>query len=234
MLDSYIKWFKAHELLLIVILALVFGGRAFDHYLDKSAAIADQKAALAIQAQAMADANSKALAAQSAQQQAQFAQALVTEQQQIANLTAAIVNRDAAAKNQIAKVTAPTTPTQAIVDLSTEYTLPSPLVALADGADVPTADLQLFTATKIEDVTAQSDLKDTQSELSGSQATLATCEGTVTDLQKQVTQDADDLKAHDTAAAAELKQAKADGRRGKWHWFWTGVVTGFVGRSIIK
>ena len=234
MLEKYLALIKAHERIIIVAILMGFGVYGFNHWVDRSAANADAKTQAAVQAAATADATSKALAAQSAAQQAQFAQQLTAEQQQIASITAAIVSRDAAAKTQIAKVTASTTPTLAVVDLSTEYTLPVPVAVTADGADVPTQDLQLFTATKIDDVTAQSDLLDTKSELTGTQSVLMSCQTTVVDLQKQVTQDGTDLKAHDTAAAAELKQAKDDARKSKWHWFLAGFVSGFLGRSAIK
>jgi hypothetical protein len=234
MLDKYITFFKAHERVLIVALVLVFGAHCFIHWVDASAKTANTKASIAIEQQANVDAATKALAAQSAAAQAQFAQQLQAEQSQIATLMVAITQRDAAAKTQIAKVTAPTTPTQAIVDLSTEYTLPVAVTLTPDGADVPTQDLQLFTATKIEDVTAQADLKSTQDMLTGSQGALSTCDDTVNTLHDQIAQDAVDLKAHDNASALELKKAKDDARKGKLKWFWYGLVTGFIGRSAIK
>ena len=126
----------------------------------------------------------------------------------------AIATRDATASTKIATVEQPKTPTQAVTDVQTAYTnLPAPITVTDLGATVPTADLQLFTVTKIQSDTCSADLTDTKSELADSQKTVSQGESLITSLQNEVHQDAVDLKAHDDAAAASLKSEKAQARK---------------------
>jgi hypothetical protein len=229
-----LSWLQKHERLILgtMVLAVVLflGNRWF----DKSAADADVRAAAAVQVVAVQDAASKQLAAQAAQQTALLAQQITADKQEIASLVATVASRDAASTTKVTNVSGSKTPTQAVSDLSTEYTLAAPVTTTADGADIPTVDIQQFTVAKIEGDTAAADLKDTTSELHISQGDLTSCQGVVSTLQKQVAQDVTDLKAHDDAAAKDLKAAKADARKSKLHWFLVGFVSGFVGRSAIK
>lgn len=234
MLDTYLKWFQSHERTIALVLVLAAGIYGLNRWLDKSTADADTKAAAAAQVSAVQDAASKQLAAQSAQQMALFTQQIIADKQELASLVAAMASRDAASSKKVAEVTGVKTPAQAIANLSTTYTLAAPVTVTADGADVPTVDLQQFTVAKIEGDTAKANLVDTRTELVVTQKEVASCQTVVGTLQKQTAQDVVDLKAHDDKAAADIKKVKADARKGKWHTFWWGVAAGFVGRQAIK
>lgn len=220
-----LSWLQKHERIVIVALILAAGTFGWNRWIDHAAVAADARAAAAAQVVAIQDAASKALAAQSAQQMVLLNQQIDADKQEMASLVASIASRDADSGRRVIDVTGPKTPSQAVSDLSTAYILPIPVVPTADGADVPTVDLQQFTVAKITGDTAKQDLKDTQTELSSAQGVLATCVTTVDDLRKQTLQDQVDLKAHDTQAAADVKAVKADARKKERNWFFKGMAT---------
>jgi hypothetical protein len=229
-----VSWLKAHENIAIAVLVLALGIYGFNRWDDKSVNDAKAQIAIAQTAQAQQDASVKALQAQLTSQTQQFAASQAEMKTEILSIVSAIAQRDAATQSKVVSVSAPKTPTQAVVDLQATYTLNAPVTVTETGADIPTVDIQQFTVAKLEGDTAASDLKDTESELTVTQGNLAQCNSLVGTLQKAVAQDAVDLKAHDATAAAELKVVKAEARRSKLHWFLVGLVTGFVGRSAIK
>jgi predicted ribosome quality control (RQC) complex YloA/Tae2 family protein len=228
------SWLKEHERIVLTFLVLSFGIYGFNHWLDKSATDATTKAAYAEQSAAEAKSVTTQALAQLAQQQAQFNQAEQARQTEMASLVAAIASRDAASATRVKAVEAPKTPTQAVADVQTNYVLPAPITVTADGADVPTADLQLFTATKINGDTCTADLQDTRTQLSSTTAGLTQATGLLTTKDKAIA----DLEAADVktaeANAAEVKQLKAEARKSRWHWFVSGFTLGFLGRSAIK
>lgn len=228
------SWLQRHERIVLTFLVLSFGIYGFNHWLDKSATDATTKAAYAEQSAAEAKSVTTQALAQLAQQQAQFNQAEQARQTEMASLVAAIASRDAASATRVKDVEAPKTPTQAVTDVQTNYVLPAPITVTSDGADVPTVDLQLFTATKIEGDTCTNDLQDTRTQLSSTTAGLTQATGLLVTKDKAIA----DLQAGDVltakANAAEVKQLKADARKSRWHWFLAGLVAGFTGRSAIK
>jgi hypothetical protein len=228
------SWLKAHENIAIAVLALVLGLYGFNRWTEKSVNDAKAQVAIAQTAQAQQDASVKALQAQLTIQTQQFAASQTEMKTEILSLVSAIAQRDAATQSKVVEVSAPKTPTQAVSDLTAAYVLAAPVTVTATGADIPTVDLQQFTVAKLEGVTAASDLKDTQSELTVTQGNLTECNSLVGTLQKAVAQDKTDLAAHDKAAADKLAQVKSDARRGKFKAFWYGFVAGFIGRSAIK
>ena len=228
------SWLKDHERIVITFLILSFGIYGFNHWLDKSAVDATTKVTVAEQAAAESKAVTAQALAQLAQQQAQFNEAETARDVQIADLIHQIASRDAASATRVKAVQAPKTPTQAVADVQLNYSLPAPIVVTGDGADVPTADLQLFTTTKINGDTCLGDLQDTRTELSAvttglAQASnlLVTKDGVIADLQ------AGEVKTK-AANDAEVGKLKADARKSKWRWFWAGFATGFMGRSAMK
>jgi hypothetical protein len=229
-----ISWLKAHENIAIAVLALVLGLYGFNRWTEKSVNDAKAQVAIAQTAQAQQDASVKALQAQLTAQTQQFAASQTEMKTEILSLVSAIAQRDAATQSKVVEVSAPKTPTQAIVDLQAAYNLPAPVTVTGTGADIPTIDIQQFTVAKLEGVTAASDLKDTVSELTVTQGNLTECNSLVGTLQKAVAQDKTDLDAHDKAAADTLKLTKDEARRGKFKAFWYGFVAGFIGRSVIK
>ena len=235
MLDTYLKWFVAHERLVLVLAVLAFGTYGWNKWLDKSAADANAKAAVAEQSALIAKQAADKQAVLMQQQIDQFNQQEAAREQDMASLVAAVASRDAASSKRITDVTAPKTPPQAVTDLNAAYPkLPVPLVPTDTGANVPTADLQQFTVTKIQGDTCQADLTDTKTELANDEESLKNATGVISGFQTQV---ADDKIAATTAQAAfdkEKKQLVADARKSKWNWFKAGVVVGFIGREFIK
>ncbi len=233
--QSELSWFQRHERIIIAAFVLTLGIYGFNRWAERSVNDAKAQQAIAVQVQASQDKATALLKAQVDAQSAQFAQSQAEMKQEILSLVNAIATRDAAASTKITQVEQPKTPPQAVTDLQAAYTnLPAPVVLTDAGATVPTADLQLFTVTKIQSDTCSADLTDTKSELADSQKTVSQGEALIANLQSEIKQDAVDLKAHDDTHAAEVKTLKAEARRSKWHWFWAGVVAGFTGREAIK
>jgi phage host-nuclease inhibitor protein Gam len=229
------SWLQRHERIVIAFFILSLGIYGFNRWADKSANDAKTQQAIAQQVQASQDKTAALLKAQVDAQSAQFAQSQAEMKQEILSLVSAIAQRDAAAQSEVAEVSLPKTPSQAVTDLQVAYTnLPATIGVTDTGAVVPTSDLQVFTVTKIQSDTCSADLADTKSELADSQRVVSQSESLITNLQSEVIQDAIDLKSHDAAAAAELKTVKAQARKSKFKIFWVGVVTGFLGRSAIK
>jgi autotransporter translocation and assembly factor TamB len=233
-LDNYLKWFQSHERLLLVALVMGFGAWGFNHWVDRSAESASNKAAVAAQiAVVQHDADVK-IAAVVAQQTAQFQQESVQREAEMARLLSQMASRDAASNNRVTAVTQPKTPSQAVVDLQSTYTLNAPVAVTADGADVPVADLQQFTVAKIEGDTAKADLVDTKKELDSTQQLLASAIADWDASRNQVAGLNAEIKTTIDAKDAEIKAVKATARKSKRNWFIAGFVTGFVARHFVN
>ncbi len=235
MLDTYLKWFVAHERLMLVLAVLAFGTYGWNKWLDKSTMDAHAQASVAEQSALLAKQAADKQAVLMQQQIDQFNQREAAREQEMASIVAAVASRDAASSKRIADVQAPKTPPQAVTDLNAAYPkLPVPLVPTDTGANVSTADLQQFTATKIGADTCQADLADTKTELATDEKSLSDATGVIKGLQTQV---ADDKVAATTAQTAfdkEKKDLTAQARKSKFKIFWMGVVVGFLGREAIK
>jgi DNA repair exonuclease SbcCD ATPase subunit len=234
MLDSYIKWFEAHERALIVALVMGVGVYGFNHWVDKSAEAAANRAAISAQ---LAE-NAKEQDAKNAALVAQLQTAFNAQQQQrdaeIANLVAAIAQRDAAATQKVTEVKQIKNPPEAIQALTNAYAvLPAPMFATTDGADVPVEDLKEFTITKIEGDAAKADLKDTQQQLATMETSFSDLSGVNTGLQTRIDGLTVLVSKNDKACTDEKNSLKADARKSKWHTFWWGFITGFGTRSVI-
>jgi hypothetical protein len=233
--QQQLTWLQRHERIIIAFFVLSLGIWGFNKWVDKSAHDADVAAAVAKDNRTAQDAALQKMQDYIAQQQQQYAADKAAEDAKILSLMTAIANRDAKAAQTITQVQAPKTPTQAVTDLQGAYTnLPAPVTVTDSGATVPTADLQLFTVTKIEHDVWSLDLKDKDSQLTSCQAEVSNDEKMVTDLQGEVKQDQITLNAHDEQAKKDIAQVKANARKSKWHWFWAGVVAGFLARQEIK
>ncbi len=227
-LDNYLKWFAAHERLLLVTVVLGLGAWGFNHWVDRSAEITNNKAAVAVQIAAVQHDADVKIAAAVAQQTALFNQEQLAHEQEMASLVAAVASRDTASTNKVTVVSQPKTPSQAVVDLQQAYVLSVPVTVTGDGADIPTADIQQFTVAKIEGDTAKADLADTQKELQTETQGLASATSLVGALQTQVSGLQTELKDSTAASKAEIASVKASARKSKWGFFKFGFVTGFV------
>lgn len=235
MLDTYLKWFVAHERLIIIAAVLTFGFLGTTKYINYAAHKADLEAAVSAHDAATQKAIVDQMTQTMAQHDAAAEQERAAKDQEIATLVQTIVARDAATQKKVVAVTAPKTPPQAVADLNAAYpALPTPLVATDSGANVPTVDLQQFTATKLLSDACSADLTDTQQQLTDAQANTTSALTQISDRDKLIA-GMKDGEAKDAKAWKDEKDALVkDARRSKWKIFWAGVVAGFVGREAIK
>jgi len=226
---------QKHERLILgtmVLAVIMFLG---NRWLDKSAADANAKASVAEQSAIVAKQAADKQAVLMQQQIDQFNQRESAREQEMASLVAAVASRDAASSTRIAAVQAPKTPPQAVTDLNAAYPkLPVPLVPTDSGANVPVADLQQFTVTKIQGDTCQADLTDTKTELANDEESLKNATSVINGFQTQVADDKIAAITAQTAFDKEKKQLVADARKSRWHWFVSGFTLGFLGRLAIK
>jgi len=220
------SWLQRHERIVCLALVLVVTAFGINKWLDKSAIDASNKAAVAIQVAAVQHDADQKVAAAIAQQTALFNQEQQAREQEMASLVAAVASRDAASNNRVAVVTQPKTTPQAVADLNSVYTLPTPLTVEEAGL-IPIADLQQFTVAKIQGDTAQADLADTRKELATTTASLSSATSLVGSLQNQVTGLQTELKDVTVAKDAEIASVKAAARKSKRNWFIAGLITGF-------
>jgi preprotein translocase subunit SecF len=235
MLDTYLKWFVAHERLIIIAAVLAVGFMGTTKYIDYAAHKADIEASVSAKDAAAQKAIVDQMTATMAQHDAVAQQERAAKDAEIATLVQTIVARDAATQKKVVEVTAPKTPPEAVADLNAAYpALPTPLVATDSGANVPTVDLQQFTATKLLSDACSADLTDTKEQLSDSQANTASALTQVADRDKLI----GSMKTEDDKNAKAWKDEKdalvKDARRSKWKTFWAGVAVGFLGREAIK
>ena len=204
-------WFQRHERIIIIAMVLAVAAFGLNKWLDKSVIDAASRAAVAQQVAAVQHDADVKVAAAIAQQTALFNHDQALREQEMASLVAAVASRDAASNNRVKVVTAPKSAQEAVVDLSTVYTLPVPVTVTSDGASVPTVDLQQFTATKIQLDTATADLTDTQKELDTATQGLASATSLVGALQTQVTGLQTETKTNDTACTAQIEVGEGEG-----------------------
>jgi hypothetical protein len=234
MLDTYLKWFKAHERLILVLVVLSFGSWGLSRTLGYFSSRADVRATVAEQAADAAKAQNAQLAAQVALQTTALQQAESEQERASAALLASMAQRDEAAQSKVTEVQQPKTPTAAVTDLQSVYNLPTPVTVTATGADVPTQDIQLFTATKIEYDTAVADLASEQAVASGATATLTQANRLISTYKAEVDGLNGQIVLDNKACTTEIAAVKASARKSKLKWFEIGVVVGFVGRQLIR
>jgi maltooligosyltrehalose synthase len=237
-LDTYIKWFEAHERALIVALIMGIGVYGWNHYVDKSAESAANKAAVSAQIAEAAKEQDAKNAAMVAQLQAAFNAQQAQRDQEIANLVAAISQRDAVVSKKVAEVRDPKmTPIDALNTLSEAYAPYQFLepIPISDNSRLSfsVADVQEFTVAKIEGDAAKDDLKDTQDELKDEQASFAQLAGVNTGLQTRIDGLNTVITKNNNQCDADKKSLKDAARKSKWHLFWWGYGAGFVSDEIL-
>lgn len=235
MLDTYLKWFVAHERTIIIALVLSFAFFGTSKYINYAAHKADVEASVSSRDAATQKALVDQITQTMAQHDAVAEQERAAKDQEIAALVQTIVARDAATQKKVVEVTAPKTPSQAVADLNGAYpTLPAPVITTGTGAEVPTVDLQQFTMTKIQGDACNADLTDTREQLTDSQANTASALTQVSDRDTLIA----GMKGEDVKNAKAWKDEKdtlvKDARQSKWKIFWAGVAVGFFGRGAIK
>jgi len=222
-----VSWLKQHELLLIVLMAVLLAGWGLQKHYDHAAVAAESRAQIAESAKAAADdaaAKQTALVVQLTQQQQVF------EAQQtaiIASLAQAITARQSAT----------------VVQQKKDAILPAPDLAkrwaqLVTGAyvgvapngdlDLPLADARL-TVAQLELVpTLQENLKDETAIAVSTQAQLDAADTLVASQAAQITALQGKIVADDKANKAAMDVVVADAKKSHWRYFKYGFITGFV------
>ena len=237
MIDTYIKFIRAHETILGLVLAaaIIWGvSGKVENIMYHHDNAAESQAQIVATAQAQKDA---ALATQAAQQAEQYkelsdkvaAQNAALEQ---ANITLAT----ALAKQQHTDDTMP------LPELAQEWTKlvpgmapnditfaldPNGQITLTDDAAHKTVDqLEQVPVLTQELANSQAEAKNDLSLLTASNAQVATLNTEVSGLNLQ-------LVDNSKVCTAQIAVVKADAAKSKRRWFLIGVVAGFLGRSAL-
>ena len=237
MLDTYLKWFVAHERLIIIAVALSFAFVGTTKYLDYASHKADIEATTSAKTAEIQKQYVDQLTQTVAQHDAAAAQERAASDAEIAALVQTVVARDAATAKKVADVTQTTDPIIAVNNLASAYapySFGDPIPVSNNGRiGFTVADVNLFTATKIQSDTCSADLTDTKTQLTDSQKNTASALSQVTDRDKLIA-GMKDGEAKDAQAWKDEKSALVkDARKSKWKIFWLGVASGFVGRQLL-
>ena len=221
------SWLKQHERLVCLALILAFGCFGVNKYFDHESTVKQAQATAAAQVSAADHANSLALASQSAQIAAQYASLVQTLSAENASLNASMAQRQASQKTQVNVDT-----NLPMVGVSARWSVLLPTVT-------PSAPLTggiSLTETQAHDTLAymeqvpvlQADLQDETKvaanylqEVQKSDLLNADLNSQILGLQKENT----DLVAKDVA---DVKAAKAEGKKNSVKWFKRGFGIGFL------
>ena len=221
------SWLKQHERLVCLALILAFGCYGVNKYFDHESTVKQAQATAAAQVSAADHANSLALASQSAQIAAQYASLVQTLSAENASLNASMAQRQASQKTQVNVDT-----NLPMVGVSARWSVLLPTVT-------PSAPLTggiSLTETQAHDTLAymeqvpvlQADLQDETKvaanylqEVQKSDLLNADLNSQILGLQKENT----DLVAKDVA---DVKAAKAEGKKNSVKWFKRGFGIGFL------
>ncbi len=220
------SWLLVHERIVCLSLILLFGGYATEKFYDHEATVKQAAANAATQIAAADAANSKALATQAQQVAAQYAALVQTLSAQNASLQASIAQRRVAQQaqvttdanlplsglaarwNQLIPTVAPT-----VTPVGIGLTSQEAHDTVAQLEQIPVLVQNLADETKVA--------ANYQVEVQKSDMLAADLNSQILGLQKENT----DLVAKDVA---DVKAAKAEGRKGKIKFFKLGFVTGFL------
>jgi hypothetical protein len=232
MFDTWIKFIEAHERLLLVAVAglvLWFGIGRIDTLIQNHDNANLQQAKIVAVTQAD---KTQALAAQSAQQAAQYqALAAKLDAQNAALVVANTELATALAKQQKTDSTLPPSDLVArwntMVPQADATVTPSGVDLPETGAIATVQQLELVPVQQQKLVNAQTELTNAQSLLTAEGQQIATLNTEVGSLRLQQVDDA-------KVCAVQISTVKAEARKSKRHWFYAGVVVGFIGRQLIK
>ena len=237
MIETYIKFIKAHETILGLVLAaaIIWGvSGKVENIMYHHDNAAESQAQIVATAQAQKDA---ALATQVAQQAEQYkelsdkvaAQNAALEQ---ANITLAT----ALAKQQHTDDTMP------LPELAQEWTKLVPGMAPNDitfaldpnGQITLTDDAAHKTVDQLEQVPALTQqLANSQAEAKNDLSLLTASNGQVTTLNTEVAGLRLEVTDNQRVCTEELKVQADQYKKSRWHWFWAGMAAGFLGRSAL-
>lgn len=224
MLDNYIKWFKAHEkvlALILVVAMIVFLG---NKYLNSSydAAVAREKSAEQV-LQVQKEANDK-LAIQNQQAQAQYQVLLGQLNSQNQRLSAEMLTlSQTLAARQKQDVSLP------LPELATRWqdllSLPANSITSTENGLQVSPEGARATVTSLESLPVlQKQLSDETIIADNKSKELDSSTTLVVGLNQQIT--GLNLQLSDSSKACKTEVAVA--RKSRWKWFKVGVVTGFV------
>ncbi len=219
---------KAHERLIIVALVLLAGGWGYSRYADNAAAKSEARATAAEQTlatQKAQDAQNQAQIVQLTQQYQQLTQVLATQN---ASLATSIASRQTVQAAQVA-TDAHLAPSALATRLESVGNTPIGSVTVTPTGLALTEQAAVTVTATLEAVPVlQADLKDTQTTLQTSEATVAKANDLISEQTKQIAALNTTLSDTVKADAAELKAVKAEARKSKVKWFKIGFIVGFI------
>jgi hypothetical protein len=232
-LQHGLSWLQKHERIVIVSLVLLFGSLGIHHLLINQASAAAARATIAEQALAVAKSQSAQNAVQTAQVEAQYQALTETLTKQNAALAASVAARQVTLVQQ----------------QSANASLPVPelgkrLQALAGVKDADiSADMDgvkltpigaLTTVNSLETIPVlRADLADTKAVVANLTSEITVANNLIDTQGRQIVGLKSEIVVADTASKAEIASLKAQARKGKFNWFFRGVVVGFVGGLVI-
>ena len=237
MIETYIKFIKAHETILGLVLAaaIIWGvSGKVENIMYHHDNAAESQAQIVATAQAQKDA---ALATQAAQQAEQYkelsdkvaAQNAALEQ---ANITLAT----ALAKQQHTDDTMP------LPELAQEWTklvpgmAPNGITFALDpnGQITLTDDAAHKTVDQLEQVPVLTQqLSNTKGQLENVDSLLGASQKQVVTLDQEVSGLNLQLVDNQKVCTEQLKMQADQYKKSRWHWFWAGMAAGFLGRSAL-
>jgi len=231
-LKSELSWLQRHERLVLAVVAglvLWFGIGKIDTLISNHdhANLEQSKVAAAVQQE-----KNDALAKQVAQDKAEYEALAAKIEARDAQLQALQVQLVSALTKQQAadRTMTPTELTQrwnVLVPEAGAAVAPTGVTLPAEGARATVIELEKAPVLTKQLEAKNEELTNAQSLLKAEGQQVSTLNDRVAGLQTQATLDA-------KVCTDQIAVVKADARKGKRHWFYAGMVVGFIGRQIIK
>jgi hypothetical protein len=232
MLDTWIKFFKAHEKLVLLAVAgaaLWFGVGKIDTLIAAHDNANLQQAKVIATAQQSKDA---ALATQAAQQAAQYqalAEKVQTQNTALAQANVAL----AVALTKQQKADAVMTPSE-LTDRWNVLVPNAGATPVATGVTIPDAGAHATVAQLEQVPVLTQELANTQTELNGEIELLTASSAQVTTLNSEVTGLGLQIVDNNRVCKDQIAVVKAAARKSKRRWFTAGIVVGWLSRQAVK
>jgi len=227
-LQNYLEWFKHHERLIVIILALSFGAWGYGKFTDSRAATLAARATVAEQAlaaQKAADAQLALQVAQVTQQYQTVVQQAVAQNKALQNANNALLS--ALAQREQVNAQLPVSGlSQRIVELANA---PQGSVSSTETQVILTQPGALAVTNALEKIPVLTASLTNETTIAQNNAAAAgAAQGVISAQTNQIISLQKTAEDSDKAHAAEVASLKAAARKSKFGWFKVGFVTGFV------
>ena len=224
-----LSWIQKHERVIVVALVLAVGSFGLSKYFDASAARATARATVAEQVLAAQKTQDAQFAVQTAQLTQQYQQLASTLAAQNAALATALAQRQAAVAQNQANNAALALPALAN-RLKTLGNAPDGSVSVSGDSVNLTHPGALAITDTLETIPAlQGNLRDTQALLGATQVAKAKGDEVIGAQGKEIVGLNLQITDADKACKADVKAAKAEGKKNAAKWFLRGAIVGFIG-----